>query len=380
MCAGGKRRKLPIVHMKEYPENVTKLVTELDNNDGMLLAFVTESPLLKISHVHVFGMKREQDGRDIAKSMTSLCKLEGEKGRWSKCADASKHRWSRYENGDEIHSAVGESKTVVVKYIGDAYIGDENWWKRSAKIVGVKHILKKPTVNDINDRLEKFFSQIILKPELLTDMESEVLQNDVALVVNSDNAAVYSLLTQEAIRTISTGDIRSVRSRKLPPRVLDVLSPREINDSDSAAKLLSHDQHTAVQEYVDSGDIDMQAALSIAVEVENKLRRDMAMKMIWVSHLDANKVGVVISGFLVRGDKAMSMVKDAITTARKNARLATVDPFAPIRVAIHRRRRRSVRDFLLATELDRNALMPVEHLGAGAFGEVYLANHMVLFW
>eukprot|EP00041_Stephanoeca_diplocostata_P037653 m.1432859 g.1432859 ORF g.1432859 m.1432859 type:complete len:1649 (+) comp25078_c0_seq3:350-5296(+) len=397
---GRKGPSLPMIHLKEDPENVTKVLSEHDSTDGMLIAYVTESNFLKFNHVHVFGMKREEDGYDIVTAMRKICDLTGDVGRLYKAPRARHRPDSHASDASDTHeddtehdrdASVGQTETLLVEFLGEAMVSSEAWWRRSDAVLGDKHQpLNKQDTTSTFKRCVSFYGELLVRPEALTAAEAALFSEEVALVVRSDRVVVYSLLTQEALVTISTSAIKAVRKGDFPEHVYEELDPAPLPsgagggtaapiDAISVGTLqLSEQQRVAVMASVKAGQVSVADAMEIALEAENKVRQDARMKVISICFADDQVGSSTVVSLLVRGLRAADAVVAALATARKNAKIANSDPFAPFggNSADPSTRRQST-EKLLEYELDRDALTAVEHLGNGEFGEVYLANHVV---
>lgn len=88
------------------------------------------------------------------------------------------------------------------------------------------------------------------------------------------------------------------------------------------------------------------------------------MKVVSVCFKDDQVGSSTVVSFLVRGLRAADAVLDAIAKARKNAKIANLDPFAPLvgQTEDSTKRRQST-EKLQEHELDRDTLTAVEHLG-----------------
>ena len=326
------------------------------SHDPGFFAYVTQNPMLPFRHMHVFSIKRPDE---MPRLLGNLPDAETEEPQ-----DLS---------ASAVSTDVSQSTVTAVRFLGAAPVTSKAWWRAEFKM---ETNFNKMSMDD----LFRSATEILSKP-------LRALWGSTNTSAHLQNAGVF--VTLEGVKVVDalSGQTMKYSIAQIADAVLlDVpkssARPRRDEEADSPGKhvlpaqmRMTEKQRIAFMANVKDGNMSVDDAVQSVLNAERDLEDQAIEKIVCFCVKDPklNTIHIVVMlctqadtaaqlhALIVRSCEQFSMKRD---NPFRELGPMTPTPWTQPKLE----------PALLKHELDRLQLVPVQHLGNGEFGDVFLAN------
>lgn len=302
----GKNREEVI--MRESIRDISKII-ELDDPGYFVLT--TNNPILHASHIHVFALKRAQEGPTLRRALQDILPTPDS------------------DNEDDEDDTDDDEVVVFAHYLGNALVSTAKWWAQPV----LKELRSAHRGGNTMEVLAESASVVLCQP--YAQKKTSPLLDPSGVVVSKEHIQVLDGLTQTELCTIRTIHVCQVVCLDLPVNTDAIVSPQKRSSS------ADHD---------DISDDDDYEVVCLCLKDEQ-----------------LNTINVSV--FLCSSTEKAHLLADSVQQKAEAAVHQRDDPFKP-----NAGTSPSPSKVVEKYELDRETLTAVKLVGHGEFGEVYLAT------
>lgn len=330
------------------------------SHDPAFFAYVTKNPVVPFYHMHVFSLKRPNELEILLANLPDMAETVP--------TDLSTTK----TDNDESHILDGTA--TAVRFLGSAPVTSPAWWRSEFKM---ETNVRKMNMED----LFRSATEILSKPlrSLWGDRDTSSHLQDAGVFVTDEDIKIVDALscqtTKYCIAQVADAALLDVPKSSARPRAATSNGPG--THVLPAQMRMSDKQRVEVMAMVKEGTVTVDDAVRMVLSAERDLEVIATEKIVCFCVKDPKLNTMHIIALLCTQADMASKLHSQITSACDRFALRLSNPFnlSPSQetqqVAVPKNA------ILAHHELDRNHLAPVQHLGNGEFGDVYLANHYV---
>ena len=326
------------------------------SHDPGFFAYVTQNPMLPFRHMHVFSIKRPDEMSRLLRSLPDAGTEEPQ--------DLS---------ASDVSQDPTQSTVTAVRFLGAAPVTSKAWWRAEFKM---ETNFNKMSMDD----LFRSANEILSKP-------LRALWGGSDTSAHLQNAGVFVSLEEVKVVDALSGQTMKYSVAQIADAVLlDVpkssARPRGDDESDSPGKhvlpahmRMNEKQRIAFMAKVKDGNMSVDDAVQSVLSAERDLQVQAVEKIVCfcVKDPNLNTIHIVVM-LCTQADTATQLHASIVRSCeqfatKKDNPFLELGPMTPTPWATPK-----LTPALLKHELDRTQLAPVQHLGNGEFGDVFLAN------
>lgn len=330
------------------------------SDDPGFFAYITQNPMVPFRHVHVFSLKRPSENPLLLKSLPDEATETAEDLCSLKSVDSEQ---SNHDN---------QTKSAIpVRYMGSAPVTSRAWWLSE---FGISTNPSSMTMDD----LFRSASEILAKPlrQLWGERSTSDHLQDSGVFITSENVEVVNALSLQTqkflVAHIADVVLVDVPASSARPRANDH-GPSPGKHVLPAQMRMTEKQRMEMMELVKNSKMSVDDAVEKVLNVEQDLEANAMEQLLCICIKDPKLNTIhVIALLCTQVDNAnyaynrIIRVCDEFATRRASPFFVTGPSPKKLRL-----------DPIVGRHgFQRSDLLPVQHLGNGEFGDVYLATSM----
>lgn len=360
---GAVDAKTHIILLQTQAHLVCKAMVRTDIPN--FFAFTTNNPMVHFRHVHVFSLKREAEMKQLLNSLPNEATSPD---------DLSDLMSPPIQDGSENggYSPLNASgAAIAVRFLGAAPVTSRAWWRSEFGI-------ETKTEGKSMDELFRSAAEILAKPlrKLWGTRETSQHLQDSGVFVSDDDVQIVDALSCQISKYI-VAQIADVVMLDVPSSSARPSIPTQGQSPGKhvlpAQMRMTEQQRTDIMALVKTGRVTQEEAISMVLKTETELEAQATEKIICFCIKDPKLNTMHVVSLLCTQLDIATRLYNSIIEACQRFATQQENPFAPTKKKV-KLSNVTISPILEKYVIDRSALEPIQHLGNGEFGDVYLAS------